>query len=132
MGLKLAISDVPSRQLCPLHQGPRPTIFEYAGLLHFNKWSLVPVGLTPPFKTLCMHPPNTRRWPNVFFIVYDAGPILTQSWPEVSFCHPPLASLTCVLPQEPGRIEYYNICLCRHFGSVSEFQTSLDVSDLFK
>ena len=43
----------------------------------------------------------------------------------------PLASLTRVLPQEPGRIEYY-IYLCGHFGAVSELQTSLDVSDLFK
>ena len=45
--------------------------------------------------------------------------------------HLPLASITRVLPQETGRIEYY-ICLCCHFGGVSEIQTSLDVSDLFK
>ena len=45
--------------------------------------------------------------------------------------HLPLASLTLVLPQEPGRIEYYNqlFCLCGHLGGVSEIQTSLDVSD---
>ena len=62
--------------------------------------------------------------------------------PLVQEHHLPLASLTRVLPQEPGRItrvlpqepgriEYY-ICLCGHFGGVSEIQTSLDVSDLFK
>ena len=45
--------------------------------------------------------------------------------------HLPLACLTRVLAQEPGRIEY-DICLCGHFGGVSEIQTSLDVSDLFK
>ena len=48
--------------------------------------------------------------------------------------HLPLTSLTRVrvLPQEPGRIEYYNqlFCLCGHLGGVSEIQTSLDVSDL--
>ena len=34
------------------------------------------------------------------------------------------------IPQEPGRIEYYNqlFCLRGHLGGVS--QTSLDVSDL--
>ena len=50
----------------------------------------------------------------------------------VSPCHPPLASLTRVLPQEPGRVEYYNqfFCLCGHLGGVSEIQTSLDVLDL--
>ena len=41
------------------------------------------------------------------------------------------ASLTRVLPQEPGRIEYY-ICLCGPLGGVSEIETSLDVSHLFK
>ena len=49
--------------------------------------------------------------------------------------HFPLASLTRVLPQEPGRIEYYIqlFCLCGHLGGgggVSEIYTSLDVSDL--
>ena len=36
------------------------------------------------------------------------------------------------IPQEPGRIEYYNqlFCLRGHLGGVSEIQTSLDVSDL--
>ena len=36
------------------------------------------------------------------------------------------------VPQEPGRIEYYNqlFCLCGHIGGVSEIQTSLDVLDL--
>ena len=36
------------------------------------------------------------------------------------------------IPQEPGRIEYYNqlFCLRGHHGGVSEIQTSLDVSDL--
>ena len=36
------------------------------------------------------------------------------------------------IPQEPGHIEYYNqlFCLRGHLGSVSEIQTSLDVSDL--
>ena len=36
------------------------------------------------------------------------------------------------IPQEPGRIEYYNqlFCPCGHLGGVSEIQTSLDVSDL--
>ena len=50
---------------------------------------------------------------------------------RASLNHLPLASLTWVLQQEPGRIEYY-ICLCGHLGDVSELQTSLDVSDLFK
>ena len=45
--------------------------------------------------------------------------------------HLPLASLMQVLPQEPGRIDYY-ICLCGHFVGVSEIQTPLEVSDLFK
>ena len=36
-----------------------------------------------------------------------------------------------MLPLEPGRIEYY-ICLCGHLYGVSELQSSLDVSDLFK
>ena len=46
--------------------------------------------------------------------------------------HLPLASLTRVLQQEPGRIEYYNqlFSLPGHLGGVSEIQTSLDVSDL--
>ena len=47
------------------------------------------------------------------------------------FLYLPLASLTRVLPQELGLIDYF-ICLCGHFGGVSEIQTSLDVSDLFK
>ena len=48
------------------------------------------------------------------------------------YSHLPLAGLTRVLLQEPGRIEYYNrlFCLCGHLGGVSEIQTSLDVSDL--
>ena len=48
------------------------------------------------------------------------------------FTHLPLASLTWVLPQKPGCIEYYNqlLSLCGHLGGVSEIQTSLDVSDL--
>ena len=37
-----------------------------------------------------------------------------------------------VLPQEPGRIEYYNLlfCLCGHNRGVSDILTSLDLSDL--
>ena len=36
------------------------------------------------------------------------------------------------IPQEPGRIEYYNQLFSPrgHLGGVSEIQTSLDVSDL--
>ena len=36
------------------------------------------------------------------------------------------------IPQEPGRIEYYNqlFCVRGNIGGVSEIQTSLDVSDL--
>ena len=33
------------------------------------------------------------------------------------------------IPQDPGRIEYYNQLFCLR-GGVSEIQTSLDVSDL--
>ena len=46
--------------------------------------------------------------------------------------HLPLASIMRVLPQEPGRIEYYNqlFCLCGHLGGVSELQTAFDVSYL--
>ena len=42
------------------------------------------------------------------------------------------ASLTRVLPQEPGRMQYYNQLFCGHLGGVSEIQTSLDVSVLKK
>ena len=50
---------------------------------------------------------------------------------DVYVTHLLLASLTRVLPQEPGRTEY-SICLCGHLGGVSEIQNSLNVSDLFR
>ena len=48
------------------------------------------------------------------------------------FIFPWPVSRECI-PQEPGRIEYYNqlFCLRGHLESVSEIQTSLDVSDLY-
>ena len=67
---------------------------------------------------------------------YKAGHHAAASGIDVKVCclegaHLPVASLTRVLPQEPGRSEYYDqlFCLCGHLGGVSEIQTSLDVSD---
>ena len=64
---------------------------------------------------------------------FTQSPTFGQSYCNVLKALEPssLGSLTRVLLQEPGPIEYY-ICLCGNFGGVSEIQTSLDVSDLFK
>ena len=53
-----------------------------------------------------------------------------RDWNKLPFFPWPV-SRECI-PQEPGRIEYYNqlFCLRGHLGGVSEIQTSLDVSDL--
>ena len=54
---------------------------------------------------------------------YYFGPDLhIYPWPGSREC----------IPQEPGRIEYYNqlFCLRGHLRGVSEIQTPLDVSDL--
>ena len=63
-----------------------------------------------------------RTWYDRDDNVYDkfnAPKCLWDCMLSVELKHLPLASLTRVLPQGPGRIEYY-ICLCGHFGVVSE------------
>ena len=57
--------------------------------------------------------------------------ILLQTTQLNNHIFPWPVSRECI-PQEPGRIEYYDqlLCLRDHLRGVNEFQTSLDVSDL--